>query len=468
HFSAEIDSAKSAYDQGLLAMGEGFIDVPRERSYSQEGLLDDYDNRLYDLSVEHDLNTAWTLKAGYSLYNTETYYRSVYAYASLKPGDTEADRYAWFGPEDFKTQTTWVQINGSFTTGSVEHHLVAGSQLFTMTGDAQAVETTADTINLYSYRYYNSKLNTAAYFPPANLTPEAGFITHQDDRAQGVFIQDQINLTEKLIAQLGLRYDTLERELDTAYYSPMEHFSADDHQTSPRAGLVYKITPQLSTYLSYSTSFGPGFDFEPSALYEPETAKQWEAGVKSSLLNNKATLTASLFQLTKQNLPTPNPNPLDPIKTLSVGEAQSRGFELDFLGEISPSTSIMANYAYTETEITEDFGGTQGKELPNAPKHQGGAWLHYDFPKALDGLSVGGGFTYSAKRFGDAKNTYSDGAYTQWDLFTAYSFSLRGNPATAQLNLTNLTDEHYYVMRARWTNMPAQPFAATGSLRLSF
>jgi iron complex outermembrane recepter protein len=142
--------------------------------------------------------------------------------------------------------------------------------------------------------------------------------------------------------------------------------------------------------------------------------------------------------------------------------------ELDFLGKISTNISLMANYAYTETEITKDFGSTLGNELPNAPKHQAGAWLHYDFSKSLQGLSMGGGFNYSSARFGDANNSYSDGAYTQWDMFAAYSFNLAGSAAIAQLNLTNITDETYYIMRARWTNMPAQPFGAVGSLRVNF
>jgi iron complex outermembrane recepter protein len=297
-FNLEIDSAQSVYDQGLLAIGDGLLEVPRERSFGQAGLLDDYDNRLIDLSIEHDLNAEWTLKAGYSSYTTDTYYRSFYAVGN--DDGIHADRYAWFGPEHFDTNTRFVQLNGSFATGAIQHHIVVGAQLFAMDGDARATDSYVDTIDLYTYRSANSHVDTTnPDLSPEGLSPQESWISLQDDRAQGVFIQDQMTITDTLIAQLGVRYDSLERKLDTAYYSDFESFSEDDHKTSPRAGLLYKITPQVSTYISYSTSFGPAFNYEPSALFEPETAKQWEAGFKSSLLNDKVSLTASIFHHTR-------------------------------------------------------------------------------------------------------------------------------------------------------------------------
>jgi iron complex outermembrane receptor protein len=177
--------------------------------------------------------------------------------------------------------------------------------------------------------------------------------------------------------------------------------------------------------------------------------------------------TIALYDLTKENIPTPHPT--DPTITLSIGEANARGLEIDVLGNISQSLSIMGSYAYTSTEITVDNSGNEGNNLPYVPDHQGSLRVKYVFQnESLRGFSVGGGVYAATERFGDPANSYSDGSYARLDLFGAYRMKLSKSVMTAQLNINNVTDTEYYYLRARWSNSPAEPLNVVGSIRLDF
>ncbi|CAA0090599.1 Ferrichrome outer membrane transporter/phage receptor [Zhongshania aliphaticivorans] len=454
----ELAQGEYIYDQGLHAWEDGIIDLPRERSYGQDDAFQDFDNQALELVIDHVFSEDWSLQAGASFSNSETYFRSIYATGNPSPGNTVVRRSAWFGPESVDSQSFWTQLNGRFNTASIQHNITLGLQAFAYDFDGKASITFIEEIDILTYRSGDSSINVSEY----NGYPQVDAITQQDDQTQGVFIQDQMYLSERLIALLGLRYDSASRELDTSYFSPVEHSQRDDDKTTGRAGLIYKFDNGFSPYISYATSFGPGFNYLPSALYDPEEAEQIEAGFKATLFNNKAQLNLSIFELTKTNIPTADPN--IPNRTIAIGEAQSRGLELDVIGEFNDNLSVMGNLALTKTEITKDFSGNEGNELPNAPATQASLWLRY----TLGSVALGGGPVFVSERFGTADNSYEDDAYTRWDLFAAYDFELGNVPATARLVLNNITDERYYTLRSRWSNMPSEPFNAVASVSLSF
>lgn len=454
----ELARAEHIYDQGLHAWGEGLIDLPREQSYGQGDAFQEYDSTTAELVIDHAFSSNWDLQAGFSSSESETFFRSIYATGNPAPGSTVVRRSAWFGPEAVEYQSLWTKLNGRFETGPIRHNLTLGAQTFSYKFDGKASITFIEEVDILTYQAGDSYINVRQFDGYA----QDDALTQQDDRTLGIFVQDQMYISDRLILLAGLRYDSASRELDTAYFSPTEHYDRDDSKTSVRLGVLYKFDNGFSPYASYSSSFGPGFNYLPSALYDPETANQFEIGFKSTLLNNKLTLNASLFELTKENIPTPDPEL--PNRTIAIGEAQSRGIELDILGEITPSWSIIANLALTDTEITRDYSGNQGNSLPNAPETQAGFWLRY----AYDRWALGGGPVYVSERYGTADNSYKDNSYTRWDMFASYDLHIGGTPVTARLTLNNITNERYYTLRSRWSNMPSEPFNALASISVNF
>ena len=88
----------------------------------------------------------------------------------------------------------------------------------------------------------------------------------------------------------------------------------------------------------------------------PEIAEQWEVGAKAELFDKRLTATIAYYDLTKQHIAVPDPNPI--LAQLgyqtSVGAARNRGFELDIAGEIVPGWKVIASYSYIASIITKD------------------------------------------------------------------------------------------------------------------
>ena len=120
--------------------------------------------------------------------------------------------------------------------------------------------------------------------------------TAGEDTSYGVFVQDEIYLTDRLTAYLGARYDWwttegyIEQVKSPAYRN--EYSARSQSHVSPKASLVYR--PRESTTLR--TSFGQAFHppvlrdtfgwwmptadlvYQPNPDLKPEVVTSWDAG----------------------------------------------------------------------------------------------------------------------------------------------------------------------------------------------
>jgi iron complex outermembrane receptor protein len=450
------------YDSGTPAVGTGLADIPIERSFTQPGLIDDHQNDLIEFNVTQSLSERWKLLAGVTAFRNEKEFNEFYFFANLAPGDRTGERYAWFGGEELTTYTAWGNLVGEFDTGSIRHRLLLGVERFDLGMDSEATDQFVDTIDIFTFDPEQSDVDVTPFEISA---PD--FVGNQDNTANAVYIQDQLTILDNLHLMGGLRYDSLERELEAAYFSPLVSSSRDDSSVSPRAGMVYQPLAWLALYGSYAESFGPGSGYEASQLPDPEEAEQYEVGLKTDLLGGRLTSTLAFYDLTKSNILTPDPN--NPAFSVAIGEARSRGVELDVQASLQSGWSLVGTYAYTDTEILVDGSGNAGNVLPYAARHRGSLWLKHDFQgEKLRGLSAGAGIYATGKRYGDAANSYADDGYARLDLFTAYRTRLGPSALIAQLNINNVTDTEYYNLRTRWSNLPAEPLTVLGTIRLEY
>jgi iron complex outermembrane receptor protein len=108
-----------------------------------------------------------------------------------------------------------------------------------------------------------------------------------------------------------------------------------------------------------------------SSIFEPERGTQYEVGIKADLATNlSATLAA--YHLTKTNVLTTDLN--DPDFSIQVGEQRSQGIELNVAGEILPGWNVIAAYAYTDAEVTEDNELPVGSRLANVAENTASLW----------------------------------------------------------------------------------------------
>lgn len=139
-------------------------------------------------------------------------------------------------------------------------------------------------------------------------------------------------------------------------------------------------------------------------------------------------------------------------------------------GEILPGWNIIAAYAYTDAEVTEDSGDPDivGNRLFNVPKHSASLWTTYELQGGgLQGLGLGFGFNYVGEREGDLLNSFQVDSYF---LTNAAIFYRRDNWRFA-LNFKNFFNVNYIeaVENSRASgNSPGEPFTVIGSVSVQF
>ncbi|MBZ4241012.1 TonB-dependent receptor, partial [Mycobacterium tuberculosis] len=99
------------------------------------------------------------------------------------------------------------------------------------------------------------------------------------------YVQDALYLTDNWIAVAGVRY-----QYYTQYAGKGRPFNVNtdsrDEKWTPKAGLVYKVTPNVSLFANVAQSFMPQSSIA-SYIGElpPEESTSYEVGAKFDLLN---------------------------------------------------------------------------------------------------------------------------------------------------------------------------------------
>ncbi|WP_351015358.1 TonB-dependent siderophore receptor [Shewanella sp. AC91-MNA-CIBAN-0169] len=259
----------------------------------------------------------------------------------------------------------------------------------------------------------------------------------------GLYVQDQISLSEKWLLLVGLRYDHFND------FDKETGFEFSDNHVSPRGGIVYKYSTDTSFYVNYAESFNPTSlgdqetASEDSSL-EPEMGEQVELGIKNQWFNGSMMTTLAVYQINKKDVAMNNPADTgndDGIPALvSLGEVESKGLEFTLVGDITPNWTVMANYAYNDTRVTQgDIGDTyaDGSKFVNAPRHQAGLWTRYDIDSMNSAIALGADYV-SEQMSADAQRVKP---YTVFDM----SWTTTWQDTQFQLNVKNLFDKEYAV-----------------------
>ncbi|WP_374300988.1 TonB-dependent siderophore receptor [Ferrovibrio sp.] len=457
---AEAINDERVFDRGVVAVNGklGVIPISRFLGEPSDGKIE---NRNYMASarLEHEISNDWTLRAAMQAKNG-----SMYGYAT-EPNTLNATTgvltrrralrdYTWH------SATTQFEAVGNLETGGIGHTLLAGLEYERATSSELFTRANVNSINIYNPVYSPSS---------ATLSPISDLKDTSDNYA--LYLQDQISLTDKLEAQLGFRADWYEQ--DFANRVSGKSVPQSRQGFSPRAGLTYKVVPDVALYTSVAKSFRPVMDshtgFTTAAgdqPFEPETGLGYEAGVKTELLDKRLNATASVFHLTKKNVLATNP--ADTNTYIQTGEVRSKGFDLNLTANLLPEWRVVAGYAYIDAEVTKDTTIAVGTRLQNIPMHSIGLWSVYEFLHGpMKGFGFGGGVNAVGDRAGSSSN---DGfmlpSYAKVDLLGFYRIT---EAAKLSFNITNLFDTEYYERALGPLRVvPGEPLSAMASLSIKF
>ena len=219
-----------------------------------------------------------------------------------------------------------------------------------------------------------------------------------------LYLQDQIQLTARLNLALGGRLEGYsERQNSTQTLLVTGQQSRDqarqsDRALTARAGIVYDLSDTVATYFNYSTGFNPqratSQGPDSGGPFSPERGRLFELGGKVDLFDDRLYLQLAAYQINKTNVLVADPTPGAPSGRLTpIGEARSRGLELDLVGDISDNWTLTFSYGFNDTVILEGADALRnsvGDKFANAPAHQLGFWTRYDFPAIRSAIAFGG------------------------------------------------------------------------------
>jgi outer membrane receptor protein involved in Fe transport len=317
-----------------------------------------------------------------------------------------------------------------------------------------------------------------------------------DGKTISPFFQVMYDITDDVELSLGARYtdETKDSEFVHPYNNPglggiwrtNEVASADQsfEEWSPEATLSWQITDDVLGYVGYKTAYKSG-GFSNSGIYsadfmggsesdftfDPETAKGFEAGIKSTLLDNQVRLNFTAYAYEYEDLQVDFFNsPTFAFITLNAGSATTKGFEVDteFAPNAAPGLTLRGSLAYNKARY-DDFiapcwagqtagmgcnttvpgtNGTPGQDISDEPTAMAPDWsasfgIAYDnnFSNGWEyGMGVDGVYTDEHNASGFANPHAARDAYTTYNA----SLYLAGIDREWEVQLLgkNLTNEH--------------------------
>jgi iron complex outermembrane receptor protein len=207
-----------------------------------------------------------------------------------------------------------------------------------------------------------------------------------DDVGLGVYGQATVTVNDKVDLSGGLRvdYERKEASLETFFLpaiAPPTLVTAEKtfSSVSPQASLAYRLNADQMAYASIGSGFKAG-GFNPaspagSEAYDEEKALHFESGVKTMWANGKVRANAAVFYINWDNLQlnVPTPQSLGQFYISNVGQAESKGFELELSARPHGDVDVFAEIGVTRARFSADSSANgadvSGNKIPNTPDY---------------------------------------------------------------------------------------------------
>ncbi|MEM7062484.1 MAG: TonB-dependent siderophore receptor [Cyanobacteria bacterium P01_B01_bin.77] len=463
----EYAEDRRTFDDGIVFLGEGFnpLDVPGDRFLGEpDNFFNDTFHRFY-ATLNHRFNDNLRVRtiAGGEFEDSEVNAFRAFPFNEFDPVTGELTNRLFQTSEFFNSNFSWqTELTADFDTGPVKHQLLAGFD-FTFSNfgidPGENVFEGPFPINVFDPVYDET-------FPP-NVPFDVFFDIDNEENSYGIFLQDLITLAPNLKLLVGGRYDFVRNEASSDGLFNGNPFGGDselnDEAFSPRVGIVYQPVEPVSLYGNFTRSFVPSsVNTIEGDLIEPERGTQFEIGARAEFGDISVNLAA--YDITKTNIAVADPD--NPGFSLAIGEANSRGIELDVAGKILDGWNIIASGFINDTEVTEgDNFFPSGDRLRVAPENGASLWSTYEIQQGdLEGLGFGAGVFFVGESEAQLPNDFVIPSYTRFDASLFY----RKESWEAQLNFQNLFDENYLELSDNSGVFGGAPFTVIGSLKYRF
>ena len=154
------------------------------------------------------------------------------------------------------------------------------------------------------------------------------------------------------------------------YDASFDHWDFD-------ATATYIANENVRAYARFATGYLSG-GVLGGTVFQPETVKSYEVGVKADLLDRTLRVNAAYFITRRRNVQTIGFSAASGTFIFSSPEGRENGFELELTAKPSPNFTFNASYGYLNQRLSDD--PVNGPVNSIAPKHTLSLGAQYDSP----------------------------------------------------------------------------------------
>lgn len=222
------------------------------------------------------------------------------------------------------------------------------------------------------------------FFPPEQVGIDTQFGDFED-LGLAAFGQATLTLGERLDLTAGLRFDfehkeaTVNRTFETGGFTVLSTTTSlerDFDEVVPRFSAAYHVSDDVMVYGLAAMGFKAG-GFNLSAptgrlAFDQETSWTYEAGVKSTFLDERLAVNASVFHIDWDDLQLSLFDAMTGGYIANAASATSRGFEIELGLRPAEGWDLFAGLGYTDAEFDrfiDPFGAdVSGRKLAFVPE----------------------------------------------------------------------------------------------------
>jgi outer membrane receptor protein involved in Fe transport len=303
----------------------------------------------------------------------------------------------------------------------------------------------------YGADYVDGKIDNDFTYPTDRRRNTRG-----DLEQYGAFIQDEIELSPRWIANISGRYDywkTGGNQTDTGTGAgpSTDYVTRKDGFFSPKAGLLFKYSDQLhirttvgrafnlpDMYNLYSTTTRGPRTYWGDPELDPEIITSVDAGVDYYFKQGGFFKITAYYNEAEDFIYSVERDPLNFDKT-NIGGVVTKGVELEAQFMPTSQLTITGSMTYNDSLIVEHKANEDlvGNFLTHVPRKQ--ASIRADWTPNNRSL-VYAQVNYVGKRYGNDTNTTVYNEYLIADVGGKYRFN---DNVTARLTWSNVTDDKY-------------------------
>ncbi len=294
-------------------------------------------------------------------------------------------------------------------------------------------------------------------------------IVQTDTTSFAGFGNADYHFTDRLTLDVGLRYTWEHKKLsfvqDQLLVLGYPAFDFDDKFTetdfAPTASLSYQFSPAITGYGKISRGFksggwNPDITTTSNIAFGPENVTNYEAGVRTRLLDDRLGINATVFYMDYKDLQVSEfLGTLAGYVIRNAAAAKARGTELELNAKPLSWLDISSGAAYNAATYTKFDSGTgasyAGEQLQNAPRFSGYLSSDAHFPAAsLGKFFIHGDFRYQSRvYFDDARTVSPVGPFAQGGYGLLNVRSGLDLPSNIEVSLfaQNVTDRRYLLNR---------------------